>query len=211
MKMVDKIKFIFVMSLTLGRIPLILGFLAMNLINSDARDNPIWFSTAFAIMILSALTDLFDGYFARKFNMTSRFGAYADPLADKVFYLTALPTLIYLAGLRGPDQFIHVRLLLGLAVIFLLRDQWVSFLRSIGAHYNVDAKANWSGKARTVISFPSICCIYYYLQAPSDWALQLPRLFIYSVEGASVVINLISIWVYSAYYWEWLKKDIRTP
>ena len=61
-----------------------------------------------------------------------------------------------------------------LAILFLLRDQWVSFLRSLGALHNLSAKANWSGKARTLISFPTICVIYYYLQAPPRWGLRFP-------------------------------------
>ena len=103
--------------------------------------------------------------------------------------------LVYLAGLK--DDLFHARLLLGLAILFLLRDQWVSFLRSVGAIYNVDAKANWSGKARTLISFPVICFVFYYLEAPVAWFewLPMPKWFVYTSEAASMLINLISIWV----------------
>ena len=201
-----RIKFIFVQSLTLGRIPLILIFLAVSLL-VDTQKSEAWFYIACGAMILSAVTDLFDGYFARKFKVTTPLGAYADPLADKVFYLTAFPTLIFLAGIR--EQALHSRLLLGLAILFLLRDQWVSFLRSIGARHNVDAKANWSGKARTVITFPTICFIYYYIQAPPHWWLQLPAALIYTLESISVVINVISIGVYTQYYWPWLKIEMQ--
>jgi len=203
-----KNKFYFVQLLTCGRIPLILVFLAVNLF-ADKPLSQLWFTIAFTAMILSAVTDLFDGYFARRFQVVTRMGAYMDPLTDKVFYLTTFPTLVYLAGLAG--QYKHAGLLLGLAILFLMRDQWVSFLRSIGALYNVDAKANWSGKARTVISFPAICTIYYYLQAPQHWWLQLHPIIIYTVEIASMIINLVSIWVYTAYYWPWLKKELRPP
>ena len=99
---------------------------------------------------------------------------------------------------------------------FLLRDQWVSFLRSIGAMYQVDAKANWSGKARTVISFPAVCIIYYYLEAPEGylWGLlpfyRWPAL-IYALEGLCLGINVVSIWVYTAAYWPALRKEAETP
>jgi len=152
---------------------------------------------------------LFDGYFARRFRATSRLGSYADPMTDKVFYLTAFPTLVYLADRLG--QHTHARVLLVLAILFLLRDQWVSFLRSIGALHNLSAKANWSGKARTLISFPTICVIYYYLQAPANWSLRFPASLVYALEGLSVVINLISIGVYSGRFWPALKAELRTP
>ncbi len=203
-----KWKFYFVQSLTLGRIPLILVFLTVTVL-APKPPGAFWFSIALAAMILSAVTDLLDGWLARKFGVTTRLGAYADPLCDKVFYLTTFPTLVYLAALKG--QHGHAQLLLGLAILFLMRDQWVSFLRSIGALHNVEAKANWSGKTRTVISFPVICTIYYYLQAPSNWLLQIPPVVIYVAEIVSMVINLISSCVYTVYYWPFLKKEAMLP
>jgi CDP-diacylglycerol--glycerol-3-phosphate 3-phosphatidyltransferase len=209
MNRIDKIKFSFVQSLTLGRIPLVLIFLAVNLL-VNTRQHPFWFNVALGAMILSAATDLFDGYFARRFKMTTRLGAYADPMTDKIFYLTTFPTLVYLAG-REQQPF-HVRLLLGLAILFLMRDQWVTFLRSIGALHQVDPRANWSGKARTIISFPVICVIYYDLQAPAAWWLQFPRGLVYGLEVISAAINAVSIWVYTLHYWPWVMKEMRiTP
>lgn len=201
-------KFLFVQSLTLGRVPLILIFLVVSVFAPKPLSD-FWFSIAFGAMILSALTDLFDGHFARKFNMVTRLGAYADPLTDKIFYLTTFPTLVYLAGIM--EQSGHARLLLGLAILFLLRDQWVSFLRQIGAIHDVDAKANWSGKVRTVISFPVICVIYYYLQAPDHWPLHIPAVIVYGLEILSMIVNIVSIWVYTIYYWPWLRKEMSLP
>jgi phosphatidylglycerophosphate synthase len=80
-------KFCFVQALTLVRVPLIFLFLAVSVFFGHPLPE-FWFVVAFAAMILSAVTDLFDGYFARKFQVTSRLGSYADPMTDKVFYLT---------------------------------------------------------------------------------------------------------------------------
>ena len=201
-------QFYFVQALTLGRIPLILIFLIVTMFAAKPP-GAFWFSIAFAAMILSAVTDLFDGILARKFHVETRLGAYADPLCDKFFYLTTFPTLVYLTALRG--QHGHAQLLLGLAILFLMRDQWVSFLRSIGAIYNLEARANWSGKARTTISFPVICTIYYYLQAPGDWALQVHTRLVYALEILSMAINLVSICVYTMQYLPCLKKETKLP
>jgi CDP-diacylglycerol--glycerol-3-phosphate 3-phosphatidyltransferase len=203
-----RLKFFFVQALTLVRVPLIFLFLGISVLAAHPISR-LWFIAAFTAMILSAVTDLFDGYFARKFRVTSRLGSYADPMTDKVFYLTTFPTLIYLADRNGQDA--HARVLLVLAILFLLRDQWVSFLRSIGALHSIDAKANWSGKARTLISFPTICVIYYYLQAPADWALRIPAWLVYASEGLSVAINLISIGVYTGNFWPALRSELRPP
>jgi CDP-diacylglycerol--glycerol-3-phosphate 3-phosphatidyltransferase len=208
MKTGQKWQFIFVQALTLGRVPLIAVFLGVNLLAPKPLQDGC-FIVAFSALMLSAVTDLVDGYFARRFDVTSRLGAYADPLTDKIFYLTALPTLVFLAGTSG--KYLHSQLLLALSILFLARDQWVSFLRSIGALHDVSAKANWSGKARTLISFPVICTIYYHLEAPEHWWLQVGSSLVYSLEAISMAINVVSIWVYTGYYSGILKKEMRLP
>lgn len=196
----------FVQGLTLVRVPLIFLFLAVSVFCRHPVSE-FWFVVAFTAMLLSAFSDLLDGYFARRLGVTSRLGSYADPMVDKVFYLTTFPTLVYLADRAG--QHGHARILLVLAILFLLRDQWVTFLRSLGALHNLSGKANWSGKARTVISFPTICVIYYYLQAPGRWPWQFSDRVVYALEALSVAINLISIGVYTAYYWPALRAELR--
>lgn len=196
-----------VQTLTLARVPLMFLFLAISVLAAGPPATG-WFCVALGAMILSAATDLVDGWLARWFNVTSRFGAHLDPLTDKIFYLTALPTLVYLAAVTGQGR--HAALLLVLTVLFLLRDQWVSFLRSIGAMHGVDVKANWSGKVRTLISFPAVCVIYYFLAAPADWRAVMPAAIVYTAEAACMTVNVISIWVYTRYYWPWLKKEIDT-
>ena len=200
-----KWQFGFVVALTVVRIPLILLFVLICVLAAKPLTVG-WFVAAFAAMVLSAVTDMLDGWFARRFEVVTRFGAYFDPLTDKVFYLATLPTLVYLAALSG--RTLHAGLLLGLTILFLLRDQWVSFLRSIGAIHGKVAGANWSGKLRTVIAFPVICGLYYHLQAPPGWWLQVPDWLAYLAEAAMIIVSLLSIWVYTGRYWPSLKKEI---
>jgi CDP-diacylglycerol--glycerol-3-phosphate 3-phosphatidyltransferase len=202
------IKYYFVLALTLVRVPLILLFLAVSTFFGYPLP-AVWFVVAFTAMILSAVTDLLDGYFARRFGVTSRLGSYLDPMTDKVFYLTTFPVLIYLANRLSQHD--HARFLVVLAILFLMRDQWVSFLRSLGALHDVSAKANWSGKARTLISFPTICVIYYYLQAPPEWGMRIPNAVVYGLEILSVLVNSISIVVYTLQYWPALRAEMRPP
>ena len=44
----------------------------------------------FSLIILGGITDYFDGYFARKLNLKTKFGAIVDPLSDKIFLLIPL-------------------------------------------------------------------------------------------------------------------------
>jgi CDP-diacylglycerol--glycerol-3-phosphate 3-phosphatidyltransferase/cardiolipin synthase len=54
--------------------------------------NPDWL--AWSIFAAAAITDWFDGYLARKLNQTSPFGAFLDPVADKLMVATALVMLV---------------------------------------------------------------------------------------------------------------------
>jgi CDP-diacylglycerol--glycerol-3-phosphate 3-phosphatidyltransferase len=195
----------FVTSLTLARVPLVFAFFIGALVNSWMATPPSWlFPFCVACIAMAAITDLFDGYFARKLEVTTTLGAYADPFTDKVFYLTTLPLLVFIAAKNG--HMAHSTVLACFTVQFLFRDQWVSFMRSIGSLHNASAKANWSGKLRTAINFPLICVVYLFEESPVHFAnMQI----IYTLEAVGLGINMVSIYIYSRYYWPYLKKSVQ--
>ena len=195
----------FVTFLTFARFPLVLLFFAGAIIYArSAEQRPLLFVATFAALILSALTDLLDGYFARRFQVTTALGAHADPLMDKFFYLASLPLLVYVAALKG--HLTHATWLLVLTLLFLARDQWVTFLRSIGSMYHVSGQAHWSGKLRTAFNFPLICVIYYFEEAPAIFPA-IPRFLVYALEAAGLAINFLSLYIYTYRYWPSLRKS----
>jgi CDP-diacylglycerol--glycerol-3-phosphate 3-phosphatidyltransferase len=102
---------------------------------------------------LAAITDGFDGYFARKYGLTSRLGAFLDPVADKLMVCAALVVLLKLG---------HVNDLI--ALIIIGREITVSALREwmaqIGASQNV--AVNWVGKFKTIVQMVAIPVLLYY-------------------------------------------------
>jgi len=197
-------KRLIVNAVTFGRVPFVVLFMALAVAHVYF---PAWWLavTATAALSVAALTDLYDGMLARKWNVASKFGAMADPLMDKVFYLVVFPTLLWLLG-RQPGEDAHALLMLVLTVLYILRDQWVTFLRSVGALFNADCGANWLGKLRTAVSFPVACVIYVYVSLQPFF---LPRSLIYALEAALIILNLWSIVVYTRLYMPYLKRSLE--
>jgi len=194
----------FVTFLTFARFPLVLLFFVGAIFHASPSFRTTWlFFATFAALVLSALTDLFDGYYARRFEVTTHFGAHADPLMDKFFYLASLPLLVYVAARL--DQHLESTILLVLTLLFLARDQWVTFLRSIGAIFDVSGKANWSGKLRTAVNFPMICVVYYHQEAPAKYQILNPFV-VWTFVAVALVITVISLFIYTRNYWPYLKK-----
>ncbi len=202
--MSKKSKLAFVTFLTFVRFPLVLLFFVGAIVYTLLDQRLAWlFVLTFVSLVLSAVTDLFDGYFARKFKVVTQFGAHVDPLMDKFFYLASLPLLVFVTARNG--NFTQATVMLVLTLFFLARDQWVTFLRSIGAIYNVSGKANWSGKLRTALNFPMICVVYYYEEAPESLQL-VPAPIAYAFVGITLIITIISLFVYTNHYWPYLRK-----
>ncbi|MDI6774654.1 MAG: CDP-alcohol phosphatidyltransferase family protein [Verrucomicrobiota bacterium] len=197
----------FVTLLTAARFPLVLMFF-IGAVLYERHGGIGFFFMALILLMLSAITDLFDGYFARRFGVVTAFGAYADPLMDKFFYLSTLPLLIFVATKQ--NHIAHAVALLVLTLFFLTRDQWVSFLRSIGAMYQANGGANWSGKVRTCVNLPLICGIYYYEAAPAHLQFLNPWV-VHGFEIIAFVLNAVSGVVYTRQYWPYLRRSADTP
>ena len=205
-------RFAFVTLLTLGRAPLVLLGCAFSLANL-AAPSPAWVAAAAAALSLSAATDLFDGALARKWGVASRFGALADPLMDKVFYLSTLPVATFVA--LWCEQTGHAAALLALDVVSLLRDQWVSFLRAVGSEYGADVRATWSGKIRTIVGFPAIVAVHAWLGAsvlavadPAHEGLALPPVSLpLALEGVLLAVTVWSCADYTRRYAPYLRRS----
>ncbi|MDA1074354.1 MAG: CDP-diacylglycerol--glycerol-3-phosphate 3-phosphatidyltransferase, partial [Proteobacteria bacterium] len=109
-------------TLTLARILLVPVFAVFYLIPGD-----ITYLIAAALFTLAAFTDWLDGYLARRLKQTTPFGAFLDPVADKLIVATALVLLIAAHG--------NIWLTLP-AIIIIAREIFVSALREWMAEMN---------------------------------------------------------------------------
>lgn len=99
------------------------------------------------LFVIAAVTDWFDGYLARKWNQTSSFGAFLDPVADKLLVAACLIVLVH-------DQRVHGLI----ALIIIGREITISALRewmaSIGARTAV--AVNQLGKWKTAVQMVAL-------------------------------------------------------
>lgn len=108
-----------------------------------------WHLLAAGIFVLAALTDVLDGYLARKWNQITDFGKLADPLADKMMQLSALVCLYMGGRIRG-----------WILLIYAVKEtlQIVGGLRLLNIRKYV-VYSKWSGKIATVLLFVMITVI----------------------------------------------------
>lgn len=98
-----------------------------------------------AIFVVASLTDLADGKIARKYNLVTNFGKFADPLADKLLVTSAM--LIFVEWGQLPSW---------LVMVVIAREFAVSGLRMIAASKGTVMAAGWSGKIKTASTMIAI-------------------------------------------------------
>ena len=118
-----------------------------------------WMLAAGIIFAAASLTDYFDGHLARKNNLVTDFGKFADPLADKLLTTTAFLYML-VDGVCDPV----------VLAIILAREFAVSGLRMVaaGAPGGKVIAAAWSGKIKTASTM--VCFILLMLPVP-EWTV----------------------------------------
>lgn len=105
-------------------------------------DNLFNIIMALLLYIISAVTDTMDGILARKLNQMSEFGAFFDPIADKILIWSIFTIFSLKPGLFIP---------LWLIVIIYLRDLFITMLRGYSKRKNIYFKTSFKAKAKTSI------------------------------------------------------------
>ena len=165
---------------TLGRLPNILSCsrlaLAAGFVASSSAE------TRVTLIGAAAITDFLDGWLARRVHATSRWGALLDPIADRVFVLTVVGTLLLRGQLSTASYFILITRDLATAIGFLVA-RLIPWLRP------VEFKARLLGKVVTVLQLFTLGAIFV-----APWAVT-PLL------GAVALASLMSIADYTLKLW----------
>lgn len=140
---------------------------------------------AFILIAICALTDTFDGWYARHFDAQSEFGAVLDAICDKLFILT----------LAFPLAFKYT----GWIITILIFELIISTINSAYKIKGYDVKSSLTGKAKTVVLDSSIALCYL------DFIVHVPREII---DTTTVWTNIMQILTIIGYLLDYKKQRI---
>lgn len=118
------------------------------------------------LLIVSEMSDAFDGFLARKYNQVTDLGKILDPMADSIYR-----TSIFLTFTQPP-----VSIPLWVALIFFYRDSVIATLRTICALKGFALAARISGKVKAIIQAFSAFCIIILMVSENFGILSLEYL-----------------------------------
>lgn len=125
------------------------------------------YSAAAIVFVLSGITDVVDGYVARKFNMISNFGKVYDPFVDKLMQITAVVSLAFVDIV--PFWVIAVVAIKEITMIVI---GGILYLKKIVVY------SHWYGKAATVLFYAIIFVMILWRDMSSVWTMTLVILMV---------------------------------
>lgn len=156
-----------------------------------------------AIFLAAAITDLLDGYFARRRRQVTTLGILLDPIADKLLIAAAFISLVQLDPALVPAWMV---------VIIIGREFAVSGLRSIAATQGFAIAANEWGKAKMVSQVVAVCIIivaHKYGHIPLlGWMVDV-RLLGKLALWLVVIVALLSAWTYFVRFWRQIDGGVK--
>jgi CDP-diacylglycerol--glycerol-3-phosphate 3-phosphatidyltransferase len=139
---------------------------------------------ALAIFIAAALTDLLDGYLARRWGQITTVGTLLDPIADKLLVSAALISLVQVRVVEG-----------WIVVLIVGREFAISGLRSIAAAEGYTIQASDLGKTKMLSQVAAVCLLMLSIQYPTlEPAAQMVMWIVVFFSLASAVAYFRKFW-----------------
>lgn len=164
---------------------ILIPFIVLNLANDK-------YLAAFVIFTVSGLTDILDGFIARKFNFITNFGKLIDPLADKCTQIITLATL----ALKNIIP-------MWIIIIVILKE----FIMVAGASFlygkELVVSSKWYGKLATVLFYIAIVCSLFIKKFNFTFDFSL---YIYYLALISTIFSLL-MYIKAFYVQGYLKKE----
>ena len=156
-----------------------------------------WASTAAAtVFVLAAITDWLDGYLARRLSLMTAFGAFLDPVADKLMVASALVLIVQ----ANPEPWLAIP-----ALVIIGREITISALREWMAEIGAKAQVVVSeiGKFKTAVQMLAIALLLYGRDSTESVIYLIGLVLLY----IAVVLTLWSMIIYLQAAWPQLKAE----
>jgi CDP-diacylglycerol---glycerol-3-phosphate 3-phosphatidyltransferase len=134
------------------------------------------------LFVLASVTDFFDGYIARQWNQSTMLGAILDPLADKMLTIAAFLGLMMVGEASAWAIY-----------IIIIRELFITALRTVAVSENISVKASLAGKVKTVSQMFAIGFLLMHWPYATSLLWIAVALTIYS--GAEYVWNFRKIFI----------------
>jgi CDP-diacylglycerol--glycerol-3-phosphate 3-phosphatidyltransferase/cardiolipin synthase len=154
------------------------------------------------LFAVASITDWFDGWLARKLGQTSKFGAFLDPVADKLLVAVSLVMILHVHGLTGEGAVLAV-----LVAVIIGREITISALREWMAELGqrTSVAVGTVGKVKTVFQMVAILLML--------WQSPLFGLPIYEIGFGllfvAAALTVYSMAVYLKAAWPFMREDHR--
>jgi CDP-diacylglycerol--glycerol-3-phosphate 3-phosphatidyltransferase len=176
-------------ALTLIRIFLV-PFVVVVLLTKEINNWAFWGTSLF---LGAALTDILDGFLARRRKQVTTLGRLLDPIADKLLISAALISLVQLGLVPA-----------WMVVIIIGREFAVSGMRSIAASEGFTLEVSRLGKGKMVLQVAAIVGLILGREN-SGWILETSKVLLWSV----VILALASLIQYFRIFWRGLDNSIK--
>ena len=160
--------------LRLGLLPIVVGLFYV------PGEGAIW--TCLGLYIVGALTDFFDGWVARRYEVTSDLGRFLDPIADKIFVVSILVMLVATDRVEGAWTLCILIILIREFLVAGLRE----FLAPKGHSLPVTSLAKW----KTAVQMGALAMLVI---SPIPWIGEVPGLVLLSI---ATLLTIITGWIY---------------
>ena len=150
------------------------------------------------IFVLAAVTDIADGAIARSTGQTSSFGAFLDPVADKIMVSTALVLLVQRQETYQAVFAIAAAIIVGREITISALREWMS---EIGERALVSV--SWVGKLKTIFQMTAIGFLLYHDDMGWIPIALIGELLLYTAAA----LTLWSMWTYLRAAWPAINRS----
>ncbi len=153
------------------------------------------------VFIFAAITDYLDGYYARRYNSSSKFGLFLDPLADKILTFAGFICLPFIDAAQFPWWIIGV-------IVF--RDIFVTGLRVWADHMRMPVQTRYSAKVKTLVQMVFLyLALFVGILVKADGTIgELAGMLLQSGVLGWLFIFVMIVTVYTGLEYIWINRRL---